>query len=91
MRAVKVKGLSDMMGPMGPWMMMIWLVIAVVVLSLAVAGGIWLTRSLRDRDRDGPPEVTQGSDPAQEELRRRYAAGEISREEYLQRKIDLEP
>lgn len=29
-------------------------------------------------------------DPAAQELRMRYARGEISREEYLQRKIDLE-
>ncbi|MGQ4269766.1 SHOCT domain-containing protein [Nocardiopsis changdeensis] len=29
-------------------------------------------------------------DRAQEELRLRYARGEIGREEYLQRKIDLE-
>ena len=31
-----------------------------------------------------------GADPAQAELRRRYAAGEISREEFLQGKVDLE-
>lgn len=79
----------DMMGMMGPWMMVLWLVIAVVVLGLAVAGGAWLSRSVGRPER---PELVSGRpDGALEELRRQYAAGNIDREEFLQRKIDLEP
>ena len=49
------------------------------------------------RGRRGNPPVDPAPDPAPpsldaaaQELRMRYARGEISREEYLQRKIDLE-
>lgn len=37
-----------------------------------------------------PNPAPQPLDAAAQELRMRYARGEISREEYLQRKIDLE-
>ncbi|WP_197972452.1 MULTISPECIES: hypothetical protein [Streptomyces] len=77
-----------MMGTMGPLMMILWLVIALAVLGLAVAGAVWLVRS-----RTSTPsrsELPARPDPAQEELRQQYAAGKIGREEYLQRKIDLE-
>ncbi|RKS08791.1 putative membrane protein [Nocardiopsis sp. Huas11] len=37
-----------------------------------------------------PPNPAPPPDAAAQELRMRYARGEISREEYLQRKIDLE-
>ncbi|MBE2999496.1 SHOCT domain-containing protein [Nocardiopsis sp. HNM0947] len=39
---------------------------------------------------EGEREVPAGMDPALAELRMRYARGEIGREEFLQRKIDLE-
>nr|WP_086002920.1 SHOCT domain-containing protein [Nocardiopsis salina] len=39
---------------------------------------------------EGDREVPAGMDPALAELRMRYARGEIGREEFLQRKIDLE-
>lgn len=76
-------------GTMGPWMMVLWWVIAVVVLGLGVAGTVWLIRSLGGKPRR--PELPSRPDPAYEELRRQYATGKIGREEYLQRKVDLEP
>ncbi|UGY91008.1 SHOCT domain-containing protein [Streptomyces gobiensis] len=78
-----------MMGMMGPGMMILWLIITMVVLGLGVGGAVWLARSLTDRSR--PPELPAQPDSAQQELRQQYAAGNIDREEYLQRKIDLEP
>ncbi|ASU81652.1 hypothetical protein CDO52_01540 [Nocardiopsis gilva YIM 90087] len=81
--ATGVMGGMDMMGSM----MIGMLFVLAVVIALAVAGGVWLGRSLARRD-DNVPQVAE--DPAQVELRRRYAAGEIDREEYLQRKIDME-
>lgn len=75
------------MGMMGPWVMGGPLFILIVLLGLAVAGGVWLGRLPAQRS-----EYSQQleADPAQDELRRRYAAGKIDREEYLQRKIDME-
>ncbi|TQN32393.1 putative membrane protein [Haloactinospora alba] len=55
------------------------LAVCVVSLSYAYRPG----QASRPREQPAP-------DPAYAELRRRYAAGEISREEFLQRKIDLE-
>ncbi|WP_017586460.1 SHOCT domain-containing protein [Nocardiopsis ganjiahuensis] len=70
----------------------------VVVLGLAFFFVLTVTevaRSVKNRDTGRPLGPAPGSappsqDPAAQELRLRYARGEISREEYLQRKIDLE-
>ncbi|MFV0138075.1 hypothetical protein ACLGIH_33790 [Streptomyces sp. HMX87] len=80
--------MCDMMGMMGPWMMILWGVVAVMVLGLGVAGAVWGVRALTNSPSRS--EFPSRHDHAQEELRRQYAAGEIGREEYLQRKIDLE-
>nr|WP_193517574.1 SHOCT domain-containing protein [Nocardiopsis kunsanensis] len=42
------------------------------------------------RGSRGPEVAGEGMDPALAELRLRYARGEVGREEFLQRKIDLE-
>ena len=80
------------MGDASAWMA-VWGVLGLVVLALAVAGGVFAARALAARD-SGPAPVPAGSAPglaeATAELRRRYAAGEISREDYLQGKVDLE-
>jgi uncharacterized membrane protein len=51
-------------------------------------------RVLSIRHGAEPPEVRSGDSPAvreaQDALRLRYANGEISREEYLQGKVELE-
>ncbi|MCK9872338.1 MULTISPECIES: SHOCT domain-containing protein [Nocardiopsis] len=74
------------MGMLGPWMMGGSLLLLVFLFGLAVAGSVWWGRSMTRRKSPSRLEA----DSAQEELRRRYAAGEIDREEYLQRKIDME-
>ncbi len=75
--------MDGMMG-MG-WMMVLWVLIGLAVLALLILGIVWLVRSLTDRSSD----ATQIEDPAQRELRRRYAAGEIDQDEYQQRLDDL--
>jgi len=81
---------GGMMGATGGWVFL-WSLLAVV---LAVAGGIAAARVLAVRRSDGPPQVRADDSPAVREakdtLRLRYANGEISREEYLQGKVELE-
>lgn len=74
-----------MMPGMGPWMMIVWAVIAILVLVLVVLGVVWLVRSLTAGERGERREV----ETAEEILRRRYAAGEIGEEEYLRRRQEL--
>lgn len=65
----------------------------VVVLGLAFFFVLTVTEvgQLLMRRRTGPSIAPPpATDAATQELRMRYARGEISREEYLQRKIDLE-
>jgi putative membrane protein len=84
--------MGGMMGAMGAWMI-VWGLLSLAVLGLAVAGGIRAVRILAGRRGGGqaggailPPDVAE----AQAVLRRRYAAGEITREDYLQAKVELE-
>jgi putative membrane protein len=70
---------------MGGGFMWFWAVLWVVVLALLVAGAIWLARTLTR-----PPRLPSGPGPARAELDLRYARGELDREEYLQRRADLE-
>jgi putative membrane protein len=89
----QAKGMRDMMGGMmggatGAWMI-VWGLLSLAVLGLAVVGGVWAARTLAGRRASGailPPDVAE----AQAVLRRRYAAGEITREDYLQAKVELE-
>lgn len=60
----------------------------VTVASVAGAARADLTRPGRRRAPAAP--APQAVDAAEEELRLRYARGQIDREEFLQRKIDLE-
>jgi putative membrane protein len=88
----KNEGNDGMMGGMMGPAMAGWTLLSLALLAAAVAGGIWAARQLA---RHGPvSQVSQAPPPgladAQALLRRRYAAGEIGREEYLQGKVDLE-
>ncbi|GHC80698.1 hypothetical protein GCM10007079_19820 [Nocardiopsis terrae] len=73
-------------------------VMILVMLALAFFFVLTVTevsRALRQRHGKPLPEAPRRPaspelDAAAQELRMRYARGEISREEYLQRKIDLE-
>jgi uncharacterized membrane protein len=79
-----------MMGAMGSWLI-VWTLLA---LALVVTGGVVTARVLTTRYRVEPPQLPAGDSPAVREaksaLRLRYAHGEISREEYLQGKVELE-
>jgi putative membrane protein len=59
-------------------------IFSVVVLALLVVGVVWLVRALAG---PGPGGATS---PARQELDLRYARGELTREEYQQRRADLE-
>ena len=75
----------NMMGGGFMWFWVIMVVVMVVVLALLVAGAIWLARTLTR-----PPSPPSGPGPARAELDLRYARGDLTREEYLQRRADLE-
>lgn len=68
-----------MMG--GGVMMLMTVLLVLAFLALVVAAIVWLVREGAD---------TGGSSSARQELDRRYAAGEVDRDEYLQRRRDLE-
>ncbi|MDE3722047.1 SHOCT domain-containing protein [Nocardiopsis sp. N85] len=67
---------------------------ATIVILVMVALGTYLVitvSAVAEAKKVAPPDRSPlRVDRAQEELRLRYARGEIGREEYLQRKIDLE-
>ncbi|MGH3199789.1 MAG: SHOCT domain-containing protein [Streptosporangiaceae bacterium] len=74
------------MGATGAWILL-W---SLLILALAVVGGVWVVRTLGSRNpRQIPPATPPGLQEAREALRLRYARGEISREDYLQAKIEL--
>ena len=64
------------------WMMGLWVVFALALLMLVILTIIWLIRNLTG----GP---TRRTDAAEEQLRQRYAAGDIGQDEYRQRLADL--
>jgi putative membrane protein len=82
--------LGGMMTAASAWILL-WTVLGI---ALAVAGGIWVARILGSRHGGSPPQIRAAGSPgvqeAQDALRLRYAHGEISREEYLQGKVELE-
>ena len=60
---------------------------------MAVTAGVVVARVLSTRRESHPPEVPPAEAPglreAKDALRLRYAKGEISREDYLQGKVEL--
>ncbi|MFE9641624.1 SHOCT domain-containing protein [Nocardiopsis alba] len=60
------------------------------VLLAGKAGTSARGRRTVDRPDEPYPPAPPPLDPAEQELRMRYARGEIDREEFLQRRIDLE-
>lgn len=73
--------MMDHMGGMVGWMLL-WGLIGLALLVLIVVAIIWLIRHMIAGAR---PQL----DPAWDELRRRYAAGDIDHEEFARRKRDL--
>ena len=68
-----------MSGWMGTWMAL-WAVLALALVVLAVVATVWLIKHLSD---------SGGGDEHGRVLERRYASGDIDREEFLQRREDL--
>lgn len=60
------------------------------VLTVGEIGRVTKERSGRVPQAPPRPPTPPALDAAEQELRLRYARGEIDREEFLQRKIDLE-
>jgi putative membrane protein len=82
--------MGAMMGStMGAWILL-WILLGVAV---AVTIGVVVARALGARPKTGPAQIPPAESPAVQEardaLRLRYANGEISREEYLQGKVEL--
>lgn len=83
--------MDGMMG-MGWLFAGLWGLVGLAVLVLLVVGIIWLVRSLVGQGQSmlGPSRsVRERPDAAEAELRRRYASGEIDREEFQRRLGDL--
>ena len=88
---------DDMMwdGTAGWGFMIAWMLFGLLLIVLVVVGIVWLVRSVgSDGGRPSPPPSAPWTDAARgsarEELDRRYARGEIDREEYLRVRDDLE-
>jgi putative membrane protein len=81
--------MGGMMGGTGGWTLL-----SILLVLTLVAGSVLAARVLSTRHGTEPPQIPAGDPPAVREakdaLRRRYANGEISREEYLQGKVELE-
>jgi putative membrane protein len=71
-------------------MVMVALGVFFVVTVASVAGAARADLDRPGRRRASAAPAPQAVDAAEEELRLRYARGQIDREEFLQRKIDLE-
>jgi uncharacterized membrane protein len=65
-----------------------WLAVVAVVLAAVVAVGWWRVHTTSRAARASEP--MRPLDEAEAELRHRYALGQIDREDFLQRSIDLE-
>lgn len=69
-------GMGDMDGWMASWMF-VWLLVGVALFALVVAGTIWLFRNMTGSGR---------TNDARRELDMRYARGELTSEEYDERR-----
>jgi putative membrane protein len=82
--------MDHMMGGWGVGMMLVMGVLWLLVLALVVAGLVWVARAVW---HGGTPGRRDGSrvagDAPVDILRRRYAAGELSREEFERMKREL--
>lgn len=79
-----MSGMWDMWGggPMSGWVVIVGLAMQLLLLAALFSGGYLIYRAVAGRERN--------SDPAFEELRIAYARGELTDEEYEQRRETLE-
>lgn len=75
-------GMMGGYGAYGPLHMIVWVVILIAV----IVGVVWLVRSLAVPGGHHLPRRSGGLDVLEE----RYARGEINRDEYLQKKKDIQ-
>ena len=75
---------GGMMG--GLWVL--WVLFSLALIALAVTGAVWLVRNMSGSNRNDDGHQSQPT--ARDGLDRRYAAGELSRDEYLDRRRDRE-
>jgi putative membrane protein len=61
----------------------------IVWLLFVIAGVVWLVRGMTQRAGSARPPAPRHS-PGLEVLEERYARGEINRDEYLQKKRDID-
>jgi putative membrane protein len=73
----------------GPWIIL-WIVLGVALLVTASVGSVRVLSSRRAEPLPGRADEPPGLQEAHATLRMRYASGEISREDYLQGKVELE-
>lgn len=76
---------GGMMGGMG-WWMALWGLLGLALLILAVVGAVWLVRNMSGSKRSSGPGPGESAADA---LERRYARGEIDREEFVRAREDL--
>ncbi|MDP8978494.1 MAG: cytochrome c [Actinomycetota bacterium] len=74
-------------GMSGLWLLL-WALFALVLITLAAFALVWLVQNLRGGGRRSARHA--GDSSARDKLDRRYAAGELSRDDYLQRRQDME-
>ncbi len=74
------------MGAMMAFLIVFWVAFGLVLLALAVAALVWLVQALRRQSQNDPARSQLSPD---EELNRRYASGELSRDQYLQSRADM--
>lgn len=63
----------------------LWFLVGLVLVALMVATIVWLVHSMQ-----GSGGTSRSEHEARRELDRRYAAGDLDRDEYLQRRQDIE-
>ena len=85
--------MGGMTGAMGAWEPL-WILLALGLGIIGIIGSILIARGLHAPHNAKLPQVPPAESPAVREakdaLRLRYASGEISREDYLQGKVELE-
>ena len=78
-------GMNGMGGTGGMMLwMLVWGLVGIALLTLIVAGVVWLVRRGNAANQFPPP------DSPEEILRRRYAAGQLDEDEYLRRRAGLQ-